>query len=39
MTEEQIANILTKGLHKAKFEKFRKMLGMVWKTTLEGSLP
>ena len=29
-TEEQIVDILTKGLHKAKFEKFRKMLGMVW---------
>ena len=39
MTEEQIANILTKGLHKAKSEKFQKTLGMVCKATLEGSLP
>jgi len=38
-TEEQIADILTKGLHKIKFEKFRKVLGMVCKTTLEESLP
>ena len=38
-TEEHIADILTKGLHKIKFEKFRKALGMVCKTTLEESLP
>ena len=37
-TEEQIVDILTKGLHKAKFEKFRKALGVVCKTTLEESL-
>jgi hypothetical protein len=38
-TEEQTANILTKGLHKTKSEKFQKTLGMVCKATLEGSLP
>ena len=38
-TEEHIADILTKGLHKVKFEKFLKALNMVCKTTLEESLP
>ena len=38
-TEEQIADILTKGLHKAKFEKFREALGVVCKTSLDRSLP
>ena len=38
-TEEQIVDILTKGLHKAKFEKFREALGMVCRTTLDRSLP
>ena len=38
-TEEQTADILTKSLNKAKFEKFRKALGMVCRTTLKRSLP
>jgi hypothetical protein len=37
-TEDQTADILTKSLNKAKFEKFREALSMVCKTTLEGSL-
>jgi hypothetical protein len=37
-TDEQIADILMKGLNKAKFEKFREALGMVCKTTIEESL-
>jgi len=38
-TEEQTADILTKSLNKAKFEKFREALGMVCRTTLIRSLP
>ena len=38
-TEEQTADILTKSLNKAKFEKFREALGMVCRTTLKRSLP
>jgi len=38
-TEEQTADILTKSLNKAKFEKFREALGMVCRTTLGRSLP
>ena len=38
-TEEQTADILTKSLNKAKFEKFREALGMVCRTTLDRSLP
>jgi len=38
-TEEQNADILTKSLHRVKFEKFREALGMVDKTTLERRLP
>ena len=38
-TEEQTADILTKSLNKAKFEKFREALGMVCMTTLDRSLP
>ena len=37
-TEEQTADILTKSLNKAKFEKFREALGMVCRTTLKKSL-
>jgi len=37
-TEEQTADILTKSLNKAKFEKFREALGMVCRTTLDRSL-
>ncbi|WVZ98659.1 LOW QUALITY PROTEIN: hypothetical protein U9M48_044067 [Paspalum notatum var. saurae] len=37
-TDDQTADILTKSLNKAKFEKFREDLGMVCKATLEGSL-
>jgi hypothetical protein len=36
--DEQIADILTKGLNKAKFEKFPEVLNMVCKTTIEESL-
>ncbi|WVZ78229.1 LOW QUALITY PROTEIN: hypothetical protein U9M48_025977 [Paspalum notatum var. saurae] len=36
-TDDQTADILTKSLNKAKFEKFREALGMVCKTTLERS--
>ena len=38
-TEEQTADILTKSLNKAKFEKFREALGMVYMTTLKTNLP
>ena len=38
-TEEQTADILTKSLNKAKFEKFREALSMVCRTTLKRSLP
>jgi len=38
-TDGQSADIFTKGLNKAKFEKFRKTLGMVCKTSLDRSLP
>ena len=38
-TEEQTADIFTKSLNKAKFEKFREALGMVCRTTLKISLP
>lgn len=34
VTDEQTADILTKGLNKAKFEKFREALGIVCKTTM-----
>jgi len=37
--DEQFADIFTKGLNKAKFEKFREALGMVSKTSLDRSLP
>jgi hypothetical protein len=37
-TDDQIADIFTKGLNKVKFEKFREDLGMVCKTSLERSL-
>jgi transposase InsO family protein len=37
-TDDQTADILTKSLGKAKFEKFREALGMVCKITLERSL-
>ena len=39
MTDEQIADIFTKGLNKAKFEKFQEALGMVYKTSMDRSLP
>ena len=38
-TDEQFADIFTKVLNKAKFEKFREALGMVCKTSLDRSLP
>lgn len=38
-TEEQTADIVTKSLNKAKFEKFRETLGMICKTTLKRCLP
>ena len=38
-TDEQFADIFTKGLNKTKFEKFREALGMVCETSLERSLP
>ena len=38
-TEEQTADIVTKSLNKAKFEKFREALGMVYRTTLKRSFP
>ena len=37
--DEQIVDILNKGLHKAKFENFRKALVMFCKTSLKRSLP
>ena len=37
-TEEQNADILTKSLHRVKFEKFREELGMVDKSTLQRRL-
>ena len=37
-TDKQFADIFTKGLNKAKFEKFREALGMVCKTSLDRSL-
>ena len=37
--DEQFADIFTKGINKAKFEKFREALGMVCKTSLDRSLP
>jgi hypothetical protein len=37
-TDDQIADIFSKGLNKVKFEKFREDLGMVCKTSLERSL-
>ena len=37
-TEEQNADIFTKGLQRRKFEKFREALGMIDKTTLERRL-
>ena len=35
----QFVYIFTKGINKAKFEKFRKALGMVCKTSLDRNLP
>ena len=37
--DEPFVDIFTKGLNKAKFEKFREALGMVSKTSLDRSLP
>ena len=37
-TDKQFADIFTKGLNMAKFEKFREALGMVCKTSLDRSL-
>ena len=37
--QEHIADIITKGLHKTKFEKFFKLLGMVCKTSLKRTSP
>jgi len=36
--DKQFADIITKGLNMAKFEKFREALGMVCKTSLDRSL-
>ena len=38
-TDEQFADIFTKGLNKVKFEKFREALSMVCKISLDKSLP